>query len=122
MIDYEPANGENFYRLKVVNIDGSYFYSSVRRLKYEIDFSEIVVYPNPTNEKINITLRDFAGKEGSVEIFNQLGQRQFVRNYSTIPMIPVGINVSKFVPGIYTISIKVDNQRRFAKQFVVTDK
>ena len=122
LMDYTPSIGENFYRLKVVNMDGSYFYSSVRRLKYEIDFSEIVVYPNPTNEKINITLRDFAGNAGTVEIFNQLGQRQFVRNYSSIPMIPVGVNVSKFVPGIYTISIKVDNQRRFAKQFVVTDK
>ena len=122
LMDYTPSVGENFYRLKIVNMDGSYFYSTVRRLKYEVDFSEVLVYPNPTNEKINITLRDFAGKEGTVEIFNQLGQRQFVRNYLSIPTIPVGVNVSKFVPGIYTISIKVDNQRRFAKQFVVTDK
>jgi len=55
-------------------------------------------------------------------IFNQLGQQQFVRDYSSIPTNPVEVNVSKFVPGIYTISIKVDNQRRFAKQFVVVDK
>ena len=122
LMDYEPANGENFYRLKVTNMDGTYFYSNIRRLQFDIDFSEIMVYPNPTNTDINITLRDFAGKEGTVEIFNQLGQQQFTRDYLSIPTIPVNVDVSKFVPGIYTISIKVDNQRRFAKQFVVVDK
>ena len=103
-------------------MDGTYFYSNIRRLQFDIDFSEIMVYPNPTNTDINITLRDFAGKEGTVEIFNQLGQQQFTRDYLSIPTIPVNVDVSKFVPGIYTISIKVDNQRRFAKQFVVVDK
>lgn len=122
LMDYEPASGENFYRLKVIMSDGTYYYSNVRRLQFNINFSEVLVYPNPTNEMINITLRDFAGKEGKVEIFNQLGQRQFVRNYLSIPTIPAVIDVSKFVPGIYTISIKIDNQRRFAKQFVVVDK
>jgi hypothetical protein len=120
--DFNPSNGENFYRLRINYLDGTMNYSPIRRINYDIDFGEVIVYPNPTNNFINITLRDFAGKEGAVEIFNQLGQQQFSRNYLSIPTIPVNIDVSKFVPGIYTISIKIDNQRRFAKQFVVFDK
>ncbi|MEM6965179.1 MAG: lectin-like protein [Bacteroidota bacterium] len=122
LMDYDPSHGENFYRLKVVNMDGSFFYSNVRRLQFDIDFEEVVVYPNPTNNHINITLNDFSGKAGTIEIFNQLGQQQFGRDYLSIPTIPVNVDVSKFVPGIYTISIKIDNHRRFAKQFVVTDR
>jgi len=122
LMDYEPVLGENFYRLKVVNMDGTYYYSGVRRLQFIIDFSEVVVYPNPSNDNINITLRDFAGKEGTVEIFNQLGQRQLGRDYLSLPTIPVNFDISRLVPGIYTVSIKVDNQRRFAKKFIVIDK
>jgi hypothetical protein len=120
--DYKPSHGENFYRLRVNYLDGTTIYSPIRRINYDIDFGEIIVYPNPTNNFINIGLRDFAGEEGTVEIFNSLGQSQFNLDYLSIPANPVNVDVSKFVPGIYTISIKVDNKKRFAKQFVVIDK
>ena len=95
LTDIDPEFGENYYRLKVVYLDGSYFYSTTRMVNYEIDFGAVIIYPNPTNQRINVTLKDFAGKEGVVEIFNALGQRQFV---------------------------KVDNHRRIVKQFVVVDE
>jgi hypothetical protein len=120
--DLNPSNGENFYRLRINYLDGTTNYSPIRRINYDIDFGEVIVYPNPTNNVVNITLRDFAGKEGTVEIFNTLGQRQFNIDYLSIPTNPVNVDVSKFVPGIYMISVKVDNQKRFAKQFVVIDK
>lgn len=120
--DYEPEVGENFYRLRINYKDGSIAYSKTRRLNYDIDFSEVVVYPNPSNDFINLTLRDFSGQSGSIEIFNSIGQQQLQRNYLSFPTIPVKVDVNKFVPGIYMISIKIDNHKRFTKQFVIIDK
>ena len=120
MVDLKPAFGENFYRLKVNQLDGSYFYSNIRRVNFEIDFDEVIVFPNPTKDYINIDMRDFAGKTGTIEIYNNLGQKMMERTYLSFPSIPAVFDVSDFTNGMFTISIKVDNYRRFTKKFIVS--
>lgn len=120
MVDLKPAFGENFYRLKVNQLDGTYFYSNIRRVNFEIDFDEVVVFPNPTKDNIYIDIRDFAGKSGIVEIYNNLGQKMMERNYQSFPSIPAEFDVSGFTNGFYTISIKVENHKRFTKKFIVS--
>ena len=44
--DPSPRQGNVYYRLKMVNIDGSFEYSKVIAMKLNCDRSEIVVYPN----------------------------------------------------------------------------
>lgn len=117
-----PFSGENFYRLKVWKDDGTYFYSPTRSVFFKIDFSKIVVFPNPSNDKIHISLKSFTGKKGDIAIYNSLGQLKFNQQYLSIPLFPVGVDVSKFVPGIYTIAVKVENHKRIVKQFVVSDR
>ncbi|MEM6965618.1 MAG: lectin-like protein, partial [Bacteroidota bacterium] len=119
-MDRNPAFGENFYRLKVHQMNGEFFYSNVRRVNFAIDFDQVVVYPNPTDQQLNIALRDFAGKAGTIEIYNGLGQRMASRDYVSLPTIPAVFDVSDYVNGIYTISVKVENHRRFTKKFIVT--
>jgi hypothetical protein len=119
-IDLKPAFGENFYRMKVNQLDGSFFYSNIRRVNFEIDFEEVIVYPNPAADNIYIALRDFAGKAGTIEIYNNLGQKMMVRNYLSFPTIPAEFDVSGFTNGMYLISIKVENHRRFTKKFIVS--
>ncbi len=117
-----PFSGENFYRLKIWKDDGTFFYSPTRSVFFKIDFSKIVVFPNPSNDKIHISLKSFTGKEGDIEIYNSLGQLQYNQHCPSIPLFPVGVDVSKYVPGIYTISVKVENHKRIVKQFVVADQ
>ena len=119
-VDTEPAHGFNYYRLRVNNLDGSAYYSNVRRVNFDIDFDAVTVFPNPTNDYINVSLRDFAGKSGTVEIYNSLGQQMERRVYQSIPSVPATFDVSDLIGGVYTISIKVDNHRRFTKKFIVS--
>jgi len=115
-----PFSGENFYRLKVWKDDGTYYYSPTKKVYFKIDFSKIVVFPNPANEKIHISLKSFTGKKGDIEIYNSLGQLQYNQQYLSIPLFPVGVDVSNYVPGIYTISVKVENHKTLVRQFVVS--
>ena len=117
-----PFSGENFYRLKIWKDDGTYFYSPTRRVHFKNDFSKIVIFPNPSNDKIRISLKSFTGKKGDIEIYNLLGQLQYNQQYLSIPLFPVSVDVSKYVPGIYTISVKVENHKRIVTQFVVSDQ
>ncbi len=53
--DRQPINGENFYRLKLMDLDGAFSYSPVCHLNFIKNNLSIDVYPNPVvNESITI--------------------------------------------------------------------
>ena len=45
-IDNAPEFGDNAYRLRIVDTDGTFKYSEIRVLRFEFSF-EIVAMPNP---------------------------------------------------------------------------
>jgi hypothetical protein len=52
--DNAPAAGTNYYRLKMVNDDGSFAYSPIQILNFG-SAGIILVYPNPAQDNINVT-------------------------------------------------------------------
>lgn len=50
-----PADGYNYYRLKMVDVDGRFTYSSTVRTGNNFKNNHIVVYPNPVSAALNIT-------------------------------------------------------------------
>lgn len=51
--DATPENGTNHYRLKMIDLDGSFTYSAVQRLNFSID-AAISVYPNPASSNLYV--------------------------------------------------------------------
>ena len=51
-IDMQPTGGTNFYRVKEVDIDGTSYYSSIRKVKVELD--NFHIWPNPASDVLNI--------------------------------------------------------------------
>lgn len=71
--DAMPVMGTNYYRLKSVDLDGSYEYSSIISAVVETSKS-ISVYPNPsTGYFINVSTNFEIGENTEVMIFNQEG-------------------------------------------------
>ncbi|MGG7665576.1 T9SS type A sorting domain-containing protein [Dyadobacter sp. BHUBP1] len=57
-LDQQPRSGNNFYRLKMVDRDGTFAYSSLRSIR--IDGKELVVaYPNPADGPVQLTVADW---------------------------------------------------------------
>ncbi len=54
-LDANPANGNNYYRLKQVDLDGNYTFSPVVNVKLVTGFT-YMVYPNPAKNKVNIVI------------------------------------------------------------------
>jgi hypothetical protein len=52
--DFNASMNINYYKIKQVNLDGSYFYSDIRIVNFE-ETGKLVIYPNPSsNGSINI--------------------------------------------------------------------
>ena len=55
-------------------------------------------------------------------IFNQLGQIQLSKNYTSIPSELISMDISAFVSGIYFMIVQIDDDYKEVKQFVVIDR
>ncbi|WP_428656623.1 T9SS type A sorting domain-containing protein [Runella sp.] len=61
--DKQPLSGTNYYRLRMVDNDGSFSYSTIRSLQFEIA-TELTLFPNPVVEKLQVKVDDWAEIKG----------------------------------------------------------
>lgn len=113
--DKSPVSGTNFYRLKMVDINGKFSYSKTIPVKIE-NVTSFKIYPNPakntlyiqtgeTNEKAIIQITDLAGKKV---------KEQMVSLNKNTP-----IDISNLATGIYKIIIKTATntlEQKFVKE------
>ncbi len=68
--DPEPVPGDNYYRLKMVDRDGSFAFSQIRKVSWEA--KGLVVFPNPAADQIEMDVKDWS-KVTHVKILNAGG-------------------------------------------------
>lgn len=98
--DNQLTAGNVYYRLKMVDLDGTFAYSGIRSLLGG-NGAELVAFPNPVTDRIFIKAAGTAAI-ASVEIRNTAGQLM----YKTDRVDGQGIAVSKFAPGTYVVQIR----------------
>jgi choice-of-anchor A domain-containing protein len=93
----EPANGQNLYRLKMVDLDQTFTYSRIRHV--EVEARDILaVFPNPVSERILLT--DYTNVS-QITLTNLSGRRV----YQTSKIDASGIDCRAFESGRYVITV-----------------
>lgn len=108
-IDDNPVFGKNYYRLKMVDIDGKYQYSDI--IEFEFKGDEIRIFPNPTSGIFR--LEGKAITEGKITVFDQVGRLIQSQNISDSQEI----DLSNQPNGIYFLKI-VSNGGTQAKRII----
>jgi Secretion system C-terminal sorting domain len=110
--DETPTLGVNYYRLKMVDMDGSFKLSNIR----SVDFgnpkkgSKIKIYPNPTDDNLQVLFDSNAAQESkNYTIFNLLGQVLMQGELTN------NVNISSLPAGAYFIKVEND-LAQFLKQ------
>lgn len=98
--DQNPAQGVNYYRLKMVDIDGRYVNSDVKSVTFSSSFS-VSISPNPASSFINVTLN--GNNNASRIIVSDLNGRVLYNQTTTAPKLQ--INSSSFAKGMYIIKV-----------------
>jgi len=106
-VDNEPRYGANFYRLKQTDVNGMVEYSKVLLALNSSLGIEFILFPNPFNEFITITLTaESAIDEYQFRLFNIWGIE--VVNVTLIDNTNI-IDLSRMNSGLYTYSITDSN-------------
>jgi len=101
--DPSPKQGNVYYRLKMVNIDGSFEYSKVIAMKLNCDRSEIVVYPNPVTDLLNINITNAQDNETQASLFDNAGRLVHTKNLISGTNT---IDMTRFSKGVYLLTLK----------------
>lgn len=97
--DNAPGKGNNYYRLKQVDMDGAYVYSPVRIVQFNRKGNPVAVYPNPATR--DVTISGLTGDE-EIVLYNIHGQRIQSIDASGSAMT---LDISRQPSGIYLLSI-----------------
>lgn len=91
-----------YYRLKVVDKDGKFYYSQIIVIKNNaVNDDKLIVFPNPATNTITVT-HEKTGKNASIKLIDINGKIILI-NTVTPGAMQTGFNISQVVPGIYIL-------------------
>ena len=110
-VDRNAISGNNFYRLKMMDIDGQYTYSNVIKVKYGEKNVIFNIYPNPVTSTLYLKINSDQIKNTMLSITDALGkivlQKTITLNIGTSSS---SLNVEKLPAGVYYLNVMVNGK------------
>jgi len=95
--DPQPQAGHNLFRLKMIDLDGSFTLSGIRSIRHE-DAAPLAVFPNPVTDRLWVQNPEDVKQ---LELHNATGLKVWQGRH-----VPAnGIDISRLPGGIYTLSV-----------------
>ena len=108
-----------YYRLKMVDVDGTYKYSEIKLVRTSGGGNQasVLVYPNPVVSELRVTIPDsWQSKKISFTIYNSIGNAIIQRTINSAGQTEI-FNLAAVTPGLYTVRVIKDSET-IVKQFV----
>ena len=111
--DQSPVMGLNYYRLKMIDTDGTFGYSKILPLEFRSD-KNLLIYPNPVSNKVTVQF-DSKLKAG-IRLLNAAGQ---IVKIKTTSGLSAELDVSDLPDGLYVIEISPENGMKEVRKLLI---
>ncbi len=115
--DQYPFKGNNYYRLKIIDYNGTYSYSNVVLVKYFTDV-KFQISPNPAKNKLQIILPPADGN-GLLQLFSMDGKLLFEKRYQNNSIIYAEIDLINYGDGTYQVKYSSKNTTSIKKLLIL---
>jgi hypothetical protein len=117
--DLEPVAGDNHYRLRMLDTDGTYHYSEIKTVNFP-DLPDYVLFPNPANDFVKANLETVVGHENvTITIFNNLGLEVKRFELPEVWSKYYQMDIRDLREGHYIVWLNVPGRRPQARQLMV---
>ncbi|MDB5206561.1 MAG: C-terminal target protein [Flavisolibacter sp.] len=118
-LDVNPANGNHYYRIKVISKTGEVQYSKIVKVTVGISRSSITAYPNPVKDNIVSLSWNLPKGNYRITLTNKLGQQVFSREIkhsggSATQTLELGNN---FLLGVYQLCVS-NGEEKYVQQLI----
>ena len=104
--DNHPVTGNNFYRLKMQDLDGRFTYSPVVEVSMSALPAKTVAYPNPATTGTSLFFSAATAVKYDIQISDASGHTLTqLTGTSTIGLNRIDIDLHNYAPGTYTITL-----------------
>ncbi|SDE74246.1 Por secretion system C-terminal sorting domain-containing protein [Dyadobacter soli] len=111
-IDVKPITGINLYRLKMIDRDSTFAFSSIKNVRFD-NLIAGSIFPNPVSDQLTVKVADWKQVK-NIAIHTLAG----VKVYSSGPVESGSIDVSGLESGIYVLRITALDGSDSAHKFV----
>ncbi|MBK6339962.1 MAG: T9SS type A sorting domain-containing protein [Bacteroidetes bacterium] len=121
LVDTKPSLGDNYYRLKMIDKDGTFEYSRIINVNVGVGcWSQILgIYPNPTHGMLNIRFLSGEKENFTMRVMNTTGQVVRENTFDFAAGINfIEMNTFDFADGLYILQFVGENGGRFDGKFV----
>lgn len=101
--DQHPIDGINYYRLKMTDRDGSFAFSDIRLVKFDLDL-DIVFLPNPTPGKLYLRSNNLKSLD-HIQLINPLGKILYDKKKQNNGADFDSLDLSDLSSGIYFVIV-----------------
>jgi hypothetical protein len=106
-----PVKGNNYYRLKIINTDGSFSYSNISSIN--IDNDDITISPNPAVDNITIELPNT--QKALINFYNATGS--LVKTITTVDKL-TNTDICNLPAGTYFVTVTEDNGKQISTTLI----
>lgn len=105
----DPVNGENLYRLKMIDKDGTFAYSRITNISFDKLQNSLTIYPNPVIDQLFIQTNQ--PELQKMEIFNTSGRKVFDSGKVSLSVngLVDQLHFNKYLKGLYLIKMTEEN-------------
>jgi hypothetical protein len=116
-VDSSPLKGNNLYRLKMTDLDGTFTYSSMKSVHVgAVAAVGMIAYPNPSSDQILIQVAEWSQVK-AIEMVDQKGRTV----YGSTGKPASAISVRHLLPGIYVIRLIMADGTKVMQRVVRQD-
>ena len=119
--DNNPVFGNNYYRLKIIDLDGTFTYSNVINIPINTvtNNSFVQVYPNPTKGILNIDVQSTSAYDINMITFDVLGKKVLEKSMNVVKGLnTLSIDYSTIAKGTYILQYSDGEGKLHTTKFV----
>ncbi len=115
--DYAPNKlSPNFYRIHIPPSD----YSSVKRVDMAASFTNLLIFPQPAEDKLSIAISGQKNYYYEINIYDRYGRKKGFGSGNAVEKIY--LDVSEFAEGVYVFYITTNNSGNYRGKFLKKPK